>query len=107
MENIISVVLFSQINKILFVAEAKAKVLGPADLYVKTGSLLSLTCILSQGPHDLGTIFWYKGKYLLFYTEVFEIEVFTNKYSNEMSPNVIISVQEISFDKPIFYVSHH
>lgn len=43
--------------------EAKAHVLGPADLYVKTGSALSLTCILSQGPHDLGTIFWYKGKY--------------------------------------------
>lgn len=43
--------------------EAKAKILGPADLYVKTGSLLSLTCILSQGPHDLGTMFWYKGKF--------------------------------------------
>lgn len=42
--------------------EAKAHILGPVDLYVKTGSSLSLTCILSQGPHDLGTIFWYKGK---------------------------------------------
>lgn len=42
--------------------EAKAHVLGPADLYVKTGSSLMLTCVLSQGPHDLGTIFWYKGK---------------------------------------------
>lgn len=42
--------------------EAKANILGPVDLYVKTGSLLTLTCILSQGPHDLGTIFWYKGE---------------------------------------------
>ncbi|CAH0714960.1 unnamed protein product, partial [Brenthis ino] len=54
----------------LNVVEAKAKILGPADLYVKTGSLLSLTCILSQGPHDLGTIFWYKGSKLIEYKEV-------------------------------------
>ncbi|KOB77632.1 putative defective proboscis extension response [Operophtera brumata] len=44
----------------LNVVEAKANIIGPVDLYVKTGSLLTLTCILSQGPHDLGTIFWYK-----------------------------------------------
>ncbi|XP_013168061.1 PREDICTED: uncharacterized protein LOC106118048, partial [Papilio xuthus] len=49
---------------------AKAHILGPADLYVKTGSALSLTCILSQGPHDLGTIFWYKGSNIIEYKEV-------------------------------------
>ncbi|XP_032521919.2 zwei Ig domain protein zig-8-like [Danaus plexippus] len=59
----------------LNVVEAKAKVLGPADLYVKTGSLLSLTCILSQGPHDLGTIFWYKGSKLIEYKELEANEV--------------------------------
>ncbi|XP_045519659.1 lachesin-like [Pieris brassicae] len=54
----------------LNVVEAKAHVLGPADLYVKTGSSLALTCILSQGPHDLGTIFWYKGSNIIEYKEV-------------------------------------
>ncbi|KAL0810871.1 hypothetical protein ABMA28_010175 [Loxostege sticticalis] len=59
----------------LNVVEAKAHILGPVDLYVKTGSSLSLTCILSQGPHDLGTIFWYKGSKLIEYKEVEENEI--------------------------------
>ncbi|KAI5631577.1 immunoglobulin v-set domain-containing protein [Phthorimaea operculella] len=59
----------------LNVVEAKAHILGPVDLYVKTGSSLSLTCILSQGPHDLGTIFWYKGSKLIEYKEVEANEV--------------------------------
>ncbi|PSN49521.1 hypothetical protein C0J52_18951 [Blattella germanica] len=41
--------------------EAKARIMGPADLYVKTGSSVSLTCVISQGPHDLGTVFWYRN----------------------------------------------
>ncbi|KAJ9586108.1 hypothetical protein L9F63_020245, partial [Diploptera punctata] len=40
---------------------AKARIMGPADLYVKTGSSVSLTCVISQGPHDLGTVFWYRN----------------------------------------------
>lgn len=43
-------------------AELKAIVLGTADLYVKTGSDINLTCKISKGPHELGTVFWYKGK---------------------------------------------
>lgn len=31
-------------------------------MYVKSGSDINLTCKISQGPHDLGNIFWYKGK---------------------------------------------
>lgn len=42
--------------------ELKAVVLGTADLYVKTGSDIILTCKISKGPHELGTVFWYKGK---------------------------------------------
>lgn len=42
-------------------SEAKARIVGPADLYVKTGSSVTLTCVISQGPHDLGTVFWYRG----------------------------------------------
>ena len=46
----------------MFVAEAKATILGQSDLYVKMGSIVVLTCVISQGPHDLGTIMWYRGK---------------------------------------------
>jgi hypothetical protein len=47
--------------------ELKAQILGPPDLFVKSGSEITLTCKLQQGPHDLGTIYWYKGKhYFLF-----------------------------------------
>lgn len=42
--------------------EAKALILGPTDIYVKIGSAVTLTCIITQGPHDLGTIYWYRGK---------------------------------------------
>ncbi|XP_067002688.1 uncharacterized protein [Anabrus simplex] len=45
----------------LNVVEAKAHVVGPSDLYVKAGSSVSLTCVINQGPHDLGTVFWYRG----------------------------------------------
>lgn len=44
-------------------SEAKAIILGQSDLYVKMGSKVILTCVISQGPHDLGTISWYRGKY--------------------------------------------
>ena len=58
--------LFSTCNNEKFllypVAELKAIILGPADLYVKSGSEITLICKLQQGPHDLGTVFWYKGK---------------------------------------------
>ncbi|XP_059486873.1 zwei Ig domain protein zig-8-like isoform X1 [Neocloeon triangulifer] len=51
----------------LNVIEAKARILGPADLYVKTGSTISLSCLISQGPHDLGTVFWYHGATIVDY----------------------------------------
>lgn len=41
--------------------ESKARIMGPADLYVKTGSSVTLACVICQGPHDLGTVFWYRG----------------------------------------------
>lgn len=47
-------------------SEAKAVVVGPTDIFVKTGSEVVLTCIVSQGPHELGTIYWYRGNYLYF-----------------------------------------
>ncbi|XP_038113037.1 zwei Ig domain protein zig-8 [Culex quinquefasciatus] len=53
----------------LNVVEAKALILGPTDIYVKIGSAVTLTCIITQGPHDLGTIFWYRGTNIIKPTE--------------------------------------
>ncbi|XP_066587707.1 zwei Ig domain protein zig-8-like [Prorops nasuta] len=49
------------LNYTLNVVEARARIIGPPDIYVKTGSLLTLTCLMSQGPHDLGTVAWFRG----------------------------------------------
>ncbi|XP_018906362.1 zwei Ig domain protein zig-8 [Bemisia tabaci] len=49
----------------LNVIESKAKILGPSEVYIKSGSELTLTCVISQGPHNLGTIFWYRGERLV------------------------------------------
>lgn len=47
-------------------SEAKAVILGLSDLYIKMGSKVILTCVISQGPHDLGTILWYRGNNLAY-----------------------------------------
>ncbi|KAG8320402.1 hypothetical protein J6590_069710 [Homalodisca vitripennis] len=49
----------------LNVVESKARILGPSELYVKTGSSVTITCVISQGPHDLGTVFWYRGSQIV------------------------------------------
>jgi hypothetical protein len=54
---------------ILRLSEAKAKILGPSDIYVKAGSAVTLTCMISQGPHDLGTIDWFKGEIVIIWYE--------------------------------------
>lgn len=46
----------------LFFTELKAEILGPGDLYVKSGSDINLTCKIPRGSHEQGNIFWYKGK---------------------------------------------
>lgn len=43
-------------------AEAKATISGSTVLHVKAGSELTITCVVSQGPHELGTIHWYRGE---------------------------------------------
>ncbi|KAL9922097.1 defective proboscis extension response 1 isoform 1-T5 [Glossina fuscipes fuscipes] len=47
------------------VIELKANIMGPTDLYVKSGSDINLTCKILQGPHELGNIFWYKGNEII------------------------------------------
>ncbi|KAM7345433.1 defective proboscis extension response 1 isoform 2-T3 [Cochliomyia hominivorax] len=49
------------LSYVLNVIELKASIIGPTDLYVKSGSDINLTCKIIQGPHELGNIFWYKG----------------------------------------------
>ncbi|XP_031623503.1 zwei Ig domain protein zig-8-like [Contarinia nasturtii] len=49
----------------LNVVEAKAVIPGPTDIYVKQGSEVVLTCIVSQGPHELGQIYWLRGKHMI------------------------------------------
>lgn len=49
-------------NILHFFIEAKAVIPGPSDIYVKQGSEVVLTCVVSQGPHELGQIFWLRGK---------------------------------------------
>lgn len=49
--------------------ELRATVLGPSDLYVKSGSTIRIVCRIPQGPHDLGNVFWYKGEYLKGYLQ--------------------------------------
>lgn len=39
-------------------SESKAKMVGPSEVYVKQGSTLSLTCIVSQAVEN-AAIFWY------------------------------------------------
>lgn len=56
---------YSQWNYFTFITEAKATIQGPSDYYVKIGSSVNLVCAVSQGPHELGSIYWHKGKFIL------------------------------------------
>uniref|UniRef100_A0A182FGG0 Ig-like domain-containing protein n=1 Tax=Anopheles albimanus TaxID=7167 RepID=A0A182FGG0_ANOAL len=49
----------------LNVIELRARVLGPSDIFIKSGSEITLVCVIQQGPHELGTVFWYKGNTLV------------------------------------------
>lgn len=69
-------------------SEAKARVLGPGDLHVKAGSSVTLVCVINQGPHDLGTVFWYLGANMLEVTSV---------HPNEADPTARLSIQVGSF----------
>ncbi|XP_055701384.1 zwei Ig domain protein zig-8 [Phlebotomus papatasi] len=61
------------LSYVLNVVELRATVLGPSDLYVKSGSTIRIVCRIPQGPHDLGNVFWYKGAELLQATHANEV----------------------------------
>lgn len=60
---------------------------GPSDIYVKVGSQVILTCIVSQGPHELGTIFWYRGKDFPICFEEF-LKIFMQKHASLLERNL-------------------
>lgn len=62
----------------LNVIEAKARILGPSDLHVKAGSAVTLTCVINQGPHNLGSVLWYKGDEILDFMLMHANEIDTN-----------------------------
>lgn len=64
--------------------EAKARILGPSDIHVKAGSSVTLTCVINQGPHDLGTVFWYRGP---------EIIHAAQPHPNEADPDARVTIQ--------------
>ncbi|XP_034666784.1 hemicentin-2 [Drosophila subobscura] len=57
-----------RLNVIVTPPDAKAIIAGPTDLYVKVGSVITLTCLVKQptpSAHDIGPIYWYRGPYIL------------------------------------------
>lgn len=75
------------LTRLLDFAEAKARILGPTDLHVKAGSSITLTCLINQGPHDLGTVFWYKGDNIL---ETSQLHVNDADYNRRLTIEVCI-----------------
>ncbi|XP_017155325.1 uncharacterized protein LOC108164206 isoform X1 [Drosophila miranda] len=57
-----------RLNVIVTPPDAKAIIAGPTDLYVKVGSVITLTCLVKQpttSAQDIGPIYWYRGPYIL------------------------------------------
>ncbi|XP_035207969.1 neurotrimin-like isoform X1 [Stegodyphus dumicola] len=51
----------------LSVVVAKAAILGPHPLFVKTGSSINLTCVITQSPEPPVFIFWYHDDRMINY----------------------------------------
>ncbi|XP_055920388.1 zwei Ig domain protein zig-8 isoform X2 [Eupeodes corollae] len=55
-----------RLNVIVTPADSQAFISGPADLYVKVGSAITLTCHVKQpSSQDIGPIHWYRGPYII------------------------------------------
>ncbi|EDV32440.2 uncharacterized protein Dana_GF14051, isoform E [Drosophila ananassae] len=57
-----------RLNVIVTPPDAKAIIAGPTDLYVKVGSIITLTCLVKHPAttaQDIGPIYWYRGPYIL------------------------------------------
>ncbi|GAB0090398.1 Immunoglobulin-like domain [Sergentomyia squamirostris] len=64
--------------------EVKANILGPSDLYVKSGSDINLICRLSHRLLDAGYLFWYKDAVIL------EAAINANEISSDISKRITV-----------------
>ncbi|XP_037944421.1 uncharacterized protein LOC119677222 [Teleopsis dalmanni] len=53
----------------LNVVVSRAKILGNAELFIKSGSDINLTCLAMQSPIPPSFIYWYKGKRVMNYSQ--------------------------------------
>lgn len=55
------------IHNYLLISVAKAEISGPHPLFVKTGSSINLTCIITQSPEPPVFVFWYHDERMINY----------------------------------------
>lgn len=58
---------------------SRAKILGNAELFIKSGSDISLTCVAVQAPEPPSFIYWYKGGTVINYSQRGGISVLTER----------------------------
>ncbi|XP_008204831.1 limbic system-associated membrane protein [Nasonia vitripennis] len=63
----------------LSVVVSKAKIEGNAELYIKSGSDINLTCIVLETPEPPSFIYWYRGEHVINYSQRGGISVVTEK----------------------------
>ncbi|XP_017062209.1 hemicentin-1 [Drosophila ficusphila] len=63
----------------LNVVVSRAKILGNAELFIKSGSDINLTCLAMQSPVPPSFIYWYKGKRVMNYLQRGGINVITER----------------------------
>jgi len=63
----------------LSTAVSRAKILGNAELFIKSGSDINLTCLAMQSPVPPSFIYWYKGKRVMNYSQRGGINVITER----------------------------
>ncbi|KAH8250080.1 hypothetical protein KR026_004851 [Drosophila bipectinata] len=63
----------------LNVVVSRAKILGNAELFIKSGSDINLTCLAVQSPVPPSFIYWYKGKRVMNYSQRGGINVITER----------------------------
>ncbi|XP_014216843.1 lachesin-like, partial [Copidosoma floridanum] len=68
----------------LNVVEARARIMGEQDIMVNPGSTLTLTCVMSQGPHNLGTVNWFRGNGQIMTSTMAD---------NEVEPRIIVETK--------------
>ncbi|CAL1300946.1 unnamed protein product [Larinioides sclopetarius] len=51
----------------LTIVEAKASIEGAPDIYVKSGSSINLTCVITQSPVHPAFVFWYHDERMINY----------------------------------------